>query len=598
MEVVDAKPSGDDSWDGFVLESCRKLAGLSEAYLSPGLPPEVLSGALATYLHLQPGELLMAILDDSGGERPDRGCALTTRRLYWAGPPQSPWAGPTTSGDPESGASPPRCRSVAFEELGEPVYRSRYLTRGIELGGGQAAPVPGLGGVTQEALAGVLNAVGRAARDGLPEAPTPQVVAAHQEQLRAILWQTGEARSLQQKGHSFEKIARSASPRVIAMPLFVAICVGTFAIMAARGVSPIEPTAQELYPWGANFGPGVIVDGQVWRLVSCTFLHFGLMHLAFNMWCLVKAGSLAERLFGHLGFTALYLLSGLGGSLASLWYHPMVISAGASGAIFGLFGALLGCSVVRSHALPTSAWKPLRASVLTFIAYNIFFGLMSSGIDNAAHLGGLFTGGACGLILSRPKAASGRASGQVRRLIGAAGIACGLGLLYVMTRGAILARIEADPGIARHRAVQQLAVDAYNGFIGSAEPRMIEFDRLGSECDAIARRVDQAEEPKRAISLDLDRLIVRSAANEESMRAIVVEDSSLHAARDHLASAQRHLSHNLKLMRAFLDGRNERILEGPDGYAAHIESLRKEADSFRRLIAEYVKAHELVIKAP
>ena len=247
--------------------------------------------------------------------------------------------------------------------------------------------------------------------DGLSEAPTPEVVAAHRDQLRAILWQTGEARSLQQKGHSFEQIARSASPRVIATPVIVAFCVGTFAIMAARGVSPVEPTAQELYPWGANFGPGVIVDGEVWRLLSCMFLHFGFMHLAFNMWCLVKAGPLAERLFGHLGFAVLYLLSGLGGSLASLWYHPMIVSAGASGAIFGVFGALLGCSVARSHALSASALKPLRSSVLTFIAYNIAFGLMNTGIDNAAHLGGLLTGPACGLVLSRP-------AGRVERGLG------------------------------------------------------------------------------------------------------------------------------------------------------------------------------------
>ena len=149
MEVLDAGTSGDDPWDGFVLESCRKLAGLPEANLSPDLPPEVLGGALATYLHLRPGELLLAILDGSGGEKPDRGCALTTRRLYWAGPPQSPLSGPPAPEDPESGSCPPRSLSVAYDELREPVYRSRYLTRGIELGGDRNAPVPGLGGAAR-----------------------------------------------------------------------------------------------------------------------------------------------------------------------------------------------------------------------------------------------------------------------------------------------------------------------------------------------------------------------------------------------------------------------------------------------------------------
>ena len=429
-----------------------------------------------------------------------------------------------------------------------------------------------------------------------PSRRRPRSWPRRRDQLRAILWQTGEARSLQQKGHSFEQIARSASPRVIVTPVIVALCVGTFAIMAARGVSPVGPTAQELYPWGASFGPGVIVDGEVWRLLSCMFLHFGFMHLAFNMWCLVKAGPLAERLFGHLGFAALYLLSGLGGSLASLWYHPMVVSAGASGAIFGVFGALLGCSVVQSHVLSASAWKPLRASVLTFIAYNIAFGLMSTGIDNAAHVGGLLTGLACGLVLSRPLAASSGAWGQVRRLVGATGIAGGLVLIYQSNRGPILARIEADPGIAGHRVAQQRVVDAYNGFMDGARPHMIEFDRLGSESDAVGRRMEQAEKPDGSITLDLDRLIKRSAANEESLRAMAVEDASLRAARDHLASAQGHLGHNLRLMRAFHEGGDEKALEGPDGLAAHTESLRKDAESFQRLIAEYVKTHGLVIK--
>ena len=120
--------------------------GSRRRYLSPDLPPEVLGGALATYLHLRPGELLLAILDGTGGEKPDRGCALTTRRLYWAGPPQSPLSGPPAPEDPESGSCPPRSLSVAYTELGQPVYRSRYLTRGIELGGDRNAPVPGLGG--------------------------------------------------------------------------------------------------------------------------------------------------------------------------------------------------------------------------------------------------------------------------------------------------------------------------------------------------------------------------------------------------------------------------------------------------------------------
>ena len=110
-----------------------------------------------------------------------------------------------------------------------------------------------------------------------------------------------------------------------------------FIATAVAGVSVIDPSGEALLRWGADFGPRTL-SGEPWRLLTSTFLHFGIIHLALNMWCLWALGTLAEPLFGWAAFLLLYLLSGLGGSVLSMLVHPMVVSAGASGAVFEMSG--------------------------------------------------------------------------------------------------------------------------------------------------------------------------------------------------------------------------------------------------------------------
>ncbi len=93
--------------------------------------------------------------------------------------------------------------------------------------------------------------------------------------------------------------------------------------------------------WGANWGP-LTTAGEWWRILTACFLHFGIVHLLCNMYALLLAGLLAERLFGNWFYLAIYIGTGLASSLTSLWWHPELICAGASGAIFGVYGALLG----------------------------------------------------------------------------------------------------------------------------------------------------------------------------------------------------------------------------------------------------------------
>lgn len=139
-----------------------------------------------------------------------------------------------------------------------------------------------------------------------------------------------------------------------------------------------------------DFGAKVntlIQAGEVWRLLTSTFIHIGIIHLVFNLYALLALGPLTEESLGHRRFFMIYILSGLGGSIASFLFSP-ALSAGASGAIFGLLGALLYYSYKRP-----ALWKSgLGMNLVVVILVNFGFGLVQPGIDNFAHLGGLITG--------------------------------------------------------------------------------------------------------------------------------------------------------------------------------------------------------------
>jgi rhomboid protease GluP len=134
----------------------------------------------------------------------------------------------------------------------------------------------------------------------------------------------------------------------------------------------------------------LIAAGQYWRLFTSMFLHIGLLHLFFNGYALVVIGTEIERILGWGRFLTIYLLSGLLGALASYALSPSV-SAGASGAIFGLIGALAAFFVLHRQRL--GSWGRRRlGNIIFLIAINLFFGFTQPGIDNWAHMGGLLSG--------------------------------------------------------------------------------------------------------------------------------------------------------------------------------------------------------------
>jgi len=174
-----------------------------------------------------------------------------------------------------------------------------------------------------------------------------------------------------------------------------------FGAAGLAGAGFFVPNAEVLQAWGTNIGP-LTTGGQWWRLVTSMFLHFGVFHLALNMWALYVGGRLAERLFGSRAFALLYFASGLAGSLSSLLWNPAVNSAGASGAIFGVYGAMLAFFLRKHSAIPASIISQQRWSGVAFIGFNLMNGFSHAGIDNAAHIGGLGVGFVMGLVLARP----------------------------------------------------------------------------------------------------------------------------------------------------------------------------------------------------
>lgn len=179
------------------------------------------------------------------------------------------------------------------------------------------------------------------------------------------------------------------------------INVAVFIAMTLAGVSMLDnPSGRDLVHWGANFGP-LTVSGDWWRLLTCVFIHGGLLHIAVNMYWLWNLGALAESLYGHWTFGALYLIAGATASIASLFWNPIVLSVGASGAVFGIAGALIASFYLGEFSLPRSAIAGTLRNILIFAVISLVFGVMSSHTDNAAHIGGLLMGLLLGALIAK-----------------------------------------------------------------------------------------------------------------------------------------------------------------------------------------------------
>lgn len=174
----------------------------------------------------------------------------------------------------------------------------------------------------------------------------------------------------------------------VVTPIIVVLNILVFTIMAINGVNLLMPSNESLLLWGANFRP-LTIQGEWWRLFTSIFLHIGILHLFMNMYALLYIGMLLEPYLGTGRFLFAYLITGISGSIASIYWNDLIISAGASGAIFGMYGVFL--ALLTTRFIEESARKSLLISIGIFVLYNLANGL-KGGIDNAAHIGGLLSG--------------------------------------------------------------------------------------------------------------------------------------------------------------------------------------------------------------
>jgi rhomboid protease GluP len=216
----------------------------------------------------------------------------------------------------------------------------------------------------------------------------------------------------------------------------VGMNVAVFVVMVLSGVPAVSPTAAQLLPWGANTG-ALSLGTEPWRMLASNYVHSGVIHILLNMWCLWNLGALAEKLFEPWTYVLIYTSCGLGGSLASVWLHPARVGVGASGAIFGLAGALITALYLGHLPISKQAIQGTIRSLLTFAGYNLFFGAVVPAIDNSAHIGGLVTGLGLGAVLAKHLTSPPEIRDNWRRgvFIGAAVILVGAYLLVRHANG-------------------------------------------------------------------------------------------------------------------------------------------------------------------
>lgn len=201
----------------------------------------------------------------------------------------------------------------------------------------------------------------------------------------------------QAEAEAVAKAFRLSGSNLYVTYAIMAINILVFVLMIIGGAGLVEPESNGYVhiQWGSNYTP-LTLSGDWWRLITSQFLHFGIIHIAMNMYALYMVAVYLEPMLGKIRYTIAYLCAGVFGGLVSLWWHKEGVNgAGASGAIFGLYGLML--AMLTTSLIPASARKALLQSMVIFIAFNLFYG-MKGGIDNAAHIGGLLSGFVFGML--------------------------------------------------------------------------------------------------------------------------------------------------------------------------------------------------------
>lgn len=278
-----------------------------------------------------------------------------------------------------------------------------------------------------------------------------------------------------------------------------------FAAMLFHGASLWHTSTTVPLAWGANFGPAT-QDGQWWRLGSAMFLHFGIVHLLLNMWALWDIGRLLEQVYGRWRFVLLYLGSGVIGNLLSLVIQGNdAVSGGASGAIFGLYGALVLFLWRERAQMERGEFRWMFGAATIFIVLALVMGQLIPGIDNSAHIGGLASGALLGVALSRPWTFNSPRNRSVR--------VAALGLLLLASATLWInvpapsyrlgEEIRAREAINRFLVQDQRISQQWESILGKGQEKQLSFDHLAGQIDsAVTSEYQESFENLSALHLD------------------------------------------------------------------------------------------------
>lgn len=498
--MEDRPPALNDPPVAQAIAARALLAGLPGVRVAPDISDRDWDFALNAYLPLQRDEALIALI-------PSIGVGFTTKRVYW-GPThwwQRLW-------DPFRGRAirygevrPQDIQQLGIHAMPRAAASRIYvaLRRLVEANRGNP---PELSAVERE----------------LVEAEGPSVLAA------SAVESQGPPTPL-----SFFTELAEKTPRVVATPILMLACIVAFLAMVLLGrVSFWLPTPDRLLAWGADYGPLVVYGKERWRLITCMFVHGGIVHLAMNLWCLRILGPVLERALGLPAFLTLYFASGVGGALVSLWTHPASVSTGASGAIFGLLGALGGYLIANHRLLPREVRGPLMRNLLICVILNMLLGEMLPILDTGAHLGGLMIGFLGGLMLSRPWPIGRNPWGSVRWTLGTAA----LGAVLIAAYGSAGAAVRANPQ-ARAWAVNEATPAELTGFYDSVQWQIQGLGRAKDALDRLFRDYARGISTPRAAREECRKIEDWLKVNRNLIRSYPLRDPELISARDALADA-------------------------------------------------------------
>jgi membrane associated rhomboid family serine protease len=214
------------------------------------------------------------------------------------------------------------------------------------------------------------------------------------EQLRVQTAQTVTEETKQ--AQEIDKVMKPSRSNLYATYGIIVINIIVFILMVIDGAEFFDVRNGLVHiKWGSNV-TAFTLSGDWWRLITSMFIHFGIIHLAMNMYALYVAGVYLEPMLGKTKYIVAYFCTGIIAGIVSLWWHNEGLNgAGASGAIFGLYGVFL--ALLFTNLIPKQVRTALLQSIGIFVVFNIVYG-MRSGIDNAAHIGGLLSGMLIGFV--------------------------------------------------------------------------------------------------------------------------------------------------------------------------------------------------------